>query len=117
VRIDGPRAAQTSFVMDWKLTDENRVIRLTLSTGALTHRTDTSDAPLTGPADLTLTFAKPALVAILTGSEPTGVELEGDPALLGTFMALLDEPDSAFPIVTPRTPRPGEAGTAATTAA
>lgn len=100
VRIDGRRAAASPLVMDWKLTDEQRVIRLTLSNGALTHRTATPDAPLTGTADLTLVFDKPALLRMLAGSGRTGVDVEGDAALLATFLGLLDDPDPAFPIVT-----------------
>jgi len=101
VRIDGSRAAANPFVMDWKLTDENRVIRLRLSNGALTHRTETPEAPLRGGADVTFTLDKPTLLGILTGAGLDGVDVEGDPRLLATFTALLDTPDPAFPIVTP----------------
>ncbi|WP_067855792.1 alkyl/aryl-sulfatase [Nocardia shimofusensis] len=101
VRIDGPRAAESPFVMDWKLTDENRVIRLTSSNGALTHRTATPEAPLRGSADLTLTLDKPKLLGILAGAGIDGVDIDGDPTLLATFTACLDTADPAFPIVTP----------------
>ncbi|HLS75863.1 MAG TPA: alkyl sulfatase dimerization domain-containing protein [Nocardia sp.] len=101
VRVDGPRAARHRLVMDWKLTDEQRVVRLTLAHGALTHRAATTDAPLRGAADLTLTFAKPALVALLACGDSAGIAVQGDAALLATFLGLLDDPDPAFPIVTP----------------
>ncbi|WP_280479943.1 alkyl/aryl-sulfatase [Nocardia cyriacigeorgica] len=100
VRIDGPRAAELNGTMDWKLTDENRVVRLTLSNGALTHRTGTDAAPLRGAADLTLTMTKPQLLALLTGKSE-GVEFEGDHSVLTTLVGLLDTPDPKFPIVTP----------------
>lgn len=86
--------------MDWKLTDENRVVRLTLSNGALTHRTGTDDAPLRGSADLTLTMTKPQLVNLVLGKSE-GVAFDGDHAVLSTLVGLLDTPDPRFPIVTP----------------
>ncbi|NEW26773.1 alkyl/aryl-sulfatase [Nocardia cyriacigeorgica] len=100
VRVDGPRAAESGFTMDWKLTDENRVVRLTLSNGALTHRTGTDDAPLRGSADLTLTMTKPQLVNLVLGKSE-GVAFDGDHAVLSTLVGLLDTPDPRFPIVTP----------------
>ncbi|MBF6352145.1 MBL fold metallo-hydrolase [Nocardia flavorosea] len=101
VRIDGLRAAATDFIMDWELTDENRVHRLTLSNGALTHRTPTAEAPALGPADLTLTLTKAQLLKAVSGGGFEGVTMKGDENLLRTFVALLDTPDPQFPIVTP----------------
>lgn len=100
VRIDGPRAADKAFTMDWTLTDQERTVRLTLSNGALTHRTGSAQAPLRGPADLTLTMNKPQLVNLLLGKSE-GVAFEGDQTVLSTLIGLLDTPDSHFPIVTP----------------
>lgn len=101
VRIDGPRAADTGFVMDWHLTDENRVVRLRLSHGALTHRTASPNAPLRGDPDVTLTLTKASLVAALTGQGMDGIEVEGDEKLLSTLLSLLETPDPRFDIVTP----------------
>ncbi len=101
VRIDGPRAASADFVMDWELTDENRVHRLTLSHGALTHRTPTAETPALGPADLTLTLTKAQLLKAVSGGGFEGVTMKGDESLLRTFIGLLDTPDPRFPIVTP----------------
>ncbi|MEU1983177.1 alkyl sulfatase dimerization domain-containing protein [Nocardia sp. NPDC019395] len=101
VRIDGLRAASADFIMDWELTDENRVHRLRLSNGALTHRTPTADAPATGPADLTLTLTKAQLLKAVGGGGFEGVTMKGDESLLQTFIGLLDTPDPRFPIVTP----------------
>ncbi|MEV0354811.1 alkyl sulfatase dimerization domain-containing protein [Nocardia sp. NPDC050697] len=101
VRIDGMRAADTDFTMDWHLTDLGGTVRLTLSRGALTRRTGTSEAPLRGKADVTLTLTKPALLAALGGGGLDGVEVDGDPRLLATLAGLLDTPDPRFPIVTP----------------
>ncbi|NKY33364.1 MBL fold metallo-hydrolase [Nocardia speluncae] len=101
VRIDGPRAAAADFIMDWELTDEHRVHRLTLSNGALTHRTPTAETPALGPADLTLTLTKAQLLTAVSGGGFEGVTMKGDERLLQTFIGLLDTPDPRFPIVTP----------------
>ena len=101
VRIDGPRAAAADFIMDWELTDEHRVHRLTLSNGALTHRTPTAETPALGPADLTLTLTKAELLTAVSGGGFEGVTMKGDERLLQTFIGLLDTPDPRFPIVTP----------------
>ncbi|MEV0248888.1 alkyl sulfatase dimerization domain-containing protein [Nocardia sp. NPDC050712] len=102
VRVDGPRAAATAgFLMDWKLTDTGEDIRLTLSNGALTHRTATADAPLHGAADLTLTLTKLQLLGVLAGQGLDGVQVDGDPKVLATLSGLLDTPDTDFHIVVP----------------
>lgn len=100
VRIDGPRAAEFDCTIDWKLTDEDRVIRLTLSRGALTHRTATPHAPLRGPADLTMTMTKPQLLNLLSG-RGEGVAFDGELAALTRLVGFLDTPDPRFAIVTP----------------
>lgn len=101
VRINGLRAAAADFSMDWEVTDQKLVHRLTLSNGALTHRTPTPDAPATGPADLTLTMTKPELLQALAGKGFDGITMTGDESVLQTFLGLLDTPDPRFPIVTP----------------
>ena len=35
IRVDGPRAAGQSLVIDWNFTDAGRTVRLALSNGAL----------------------------------------------------------------------------------
>ncbi|MFE6858241.1 alkyl/aryl-sulfatase [Nocardia sp. NPDC057668] len=101
VRVNGPRAAETGFTMDWKVAGEGETVRLTLSNGALTHRTATADAPHHGPADLTLSLTKEQLLGVLTGKGLDGVGVEGDPAVLVTLAGLLDTADIDFAIVTP----------------
>lgn len=101
VRIDGLRAAERDFRMDWNLTDLGRVVRLTLSNGALTHRTETERTPFPDRADLTLTLTKPQLLVALAGQGVEGVAVDGDTGILGFLTGLLDTPDPRFPIVTP----------------
>ncbi|WP_280269340.1 alkyl/aryl-sulfatase [Nocardia wallacei] len=102
VRINGPRAAEAgNLTMDWDLTDEGRTVRLTLSNGALTHRTHTEKAPLRGAADLTLHLTKPQLLQVITGAGLEGITVDGDPRVLETLTDLLDTPDPHFRIVEP----------------
>jgi alkyl sulfatase BDS1-like metallo-beta-lactamase superfamily hydrolase len=98
IRVNGPRAAADSMVIDWRFTDTGTDVRLTLSNGAL--------IPAVNPrtrvkADLTLSLTKAQLLGLLTGRGLDGIEHSGDPAVLGRLMALLDTPNPAFPIVTP----------------
>ena len=97
VRVDGLRAAAVDFTMDWELTDENTLHRITLSNGALTHRAPTPEAPAGGPADLTLTLTKEQLLKAVSGSGFDGVTMTGDRSLLETFIGLLRRPRPAVP--------------------
>jgi alkyl sulfatase BDS1-like metallo-beta-lactamase superfamily hydrolase len=98
IRVNGPRAAAESLVIDWRFTDLGSTVRLALSNGALIQ-TENPRTPAT--ADLTLTLTKPQLLGVLAGHGLDGIEHAGDPAVLGKLVALLDTPDPAFPIVTP----------------
>ncbi|GAA1186787.1 alkyl sulfatase BDS1-like metallo-beta-lactamase superfamily hydrolase [Kitasatospora gansuensis] len=102
VRVNGPRAWDTPLTVDWLLTDQRRGWRLTLSNGALTHRSAPAGQPLgAGGADLTLTLTKPQLLGLLAGQQPDGIERSGDPQALARLFAVLDTPDPNFAIVTP----------------
>ncbi|MET9215321.1 MULTISPECIES: alkyl/aryl-sulfatase [unclassified Nocardia] len=101
IRINGLRAAESDFALDLNLTDSGAVTRLTMSNGALTHRTASGHAPLRGPADLTLTLTKTQLLLGLGGQGFDGVTMDGDQAVLKTLVGLIETPDPRFPIVTP----------------
>ncbi|WP_328911141.1 MBL fold metallo-hydrolase [Streptomyces sp. NBC_00234] len=101
VRVDGPRAWDKDLVIDLDVTDLGTRHRLTLHNGALTHRAVPDSAPARTPAALTLTLTKPQLLGLLAGSSLDGITQEGDPAVFGTLLSVLSEPDTAFPIVTP----------------
>ncbi|MER5867885.1 alkyl sulfatase dimerization domain-containing protein [Kitasatospora sp. NPDC002040] len=102
VRVNGPRAWDTPLTLDWLFTDQQHGWRLTLSNGALTHRSAPAGQSLgAGPADLTLTLTKPQLLGLLAGQQPDGIESSGDPGALATLFAALDTPDPNFAIVTP----------------
>jgi alkyl sulfatase BDS1-like metallo-beta-lactamase superfamily hydrolase len=98
IRVDGPRAAAESLVIDWHFTDTDTTVRLALSNGALIQ---TENPTIPANADLTLTLTKASLLGLLAGHGLDGVEHTGDPAALSKLMGLLDTPDPAFPIVTP----------------
>ncbi|GAA0450099.1 beta-lactamase-like protein [Paractinoplanes deccanensis] len=97
VRVNGPRAWSASLTIDWRFTDLGTAYRMTLSNGALIHW----PAEPSAGADLRLALTKPQLLGILAGRGLEGVETEGDPKVLQLLVELLDEPDPAFPIVTP----------------
>jgi alkyl sulfatase BDS1-like metallo-beta-lactamase superfamily hydrolase len=98
VRIDGPRAANESLIIDWRFTDTGTDIRLTLSNGVLIP-TVNPRSPATPDATLILTKAQ--FMALLGGRGLDGTECRGDPAALTRLMSLLDTPDPGFAVVTP----------------
>jgi alkyl sulfatase BDS1-like metallo-beta-lactamase superfamily hydrolase len=98
VRIDGLRAAEATACIDWIFTDLNRTYRTELSNGALIH----ADAGYgTGEPGLTITLAKPQLIAVIATGKLDEVQHEGDPSLIPALLGLLDGVDHQFPIVTP----------------
>lgn len=101
IRIDGPRAWDTTLTMAWHLTDHDRTWHLALSNGALTYRTTAGAPPPAPAADLTLALDRPRLFGVLAGQGLDGVTVQGDPGTLERLVALLDTPDPNFPIVTP----------------
>ena len=98
IRVDGPRAATESLVIEWHFTDTGVTVRLALSNGALIQ---TQNPRTQAAADLTLTLTKPQLLGLLAGHGLDGIEHTGEPAALSKLMGLLDTPDPAFPVITP----------------
>ena len=113
IRIDGPRAAAESMVIECHFTDSpdaaspdtdsndtdgGTTVRLTLSNGALIQ---TENPRTAATPDLTLTLTKAQLLGLLAGHGLAGIEHTGDPGVLDRLLGLLDTPNAAFPIVTP----------------
>jgi alkyl sulfatase BDS1-like metallo-beta-lactamase superfamily hydrolase len=98
IRIDGPRAAAESFVIDWMFTDLGTTVRLALSNGVLiqTHNPRTTADP-----DLSVTLTKRELIGLMGGGRLDGIDHTGDADVLHRLIGLLDSPDPGFPIVTP----------------
>lgn len=98
IRVNGPRAAQDSFRIEWHFADLDTVMRLTLSNGVLIR---TIDPRSKADIDLTLNLTKPQLLGILAGKGLDGIDHTGDPTVLQRLFGLLDDPDPNFAIVTP----------------
>ncbi|MEU6442424.1 alkyl sulfatase dimerization domain-containing protein [Streptomyces sp. NPDC047046] len=97
IRVNGPRAWDERLTILWKLTDTGETYRVELSNGVLIHYPDPKDTS----AELTLTLTKPQLLGVLSGHGLDGVTAEGDTGALTRLLAVLDEPDPDFAIVTP----------------
>jgi alkyl sulfatase BDS1-like metallo-beta-lactamase superfamily hydrolase len=97
IRIDGRRAWDTTASIRWHFTDTGETYRMELSNGALIHFPTTR----TDPADLIITLTRAQLLSMLGGAGTDGIQLDGDPKTFATIAALTDQPDPAFPIVTP----------------
>lgn len=97
IRVNGPKAWDEYFVIDWRFDDLNTTYRTVLSNGALTIRQN----PRWGEPDLTVDLNKFRLLRLLVGKGMEGMEFSGDESLVGRLMGLLDEPDLSFDIVTP----------------
>ncbi|MFH8438183.1 alkyl/aryl-sulfatase [Streptomyces sp. NPDC018007] len=97
IRVNGPRAWDENLALLWNLTDLGETYRMVLSNGVLIHYPDPKDTS----ADLTLTLAKPQLLGLLAGHGLDGVTTAGDTGVLTRLLAVLDEADPDFAIVTP----------------
>ncbi|GAA3011423.1 alkyl sulfatase dimerization domain-containing protein [Streptomyces drozdowiczii] len=97
IRVDDPRAWDEQLTILWKITDLGETYRMVLSHGALIHYPGPKDTS----ADLTLTLTKPQLLGLLAGHGLDGITTDGDASALTRLLAVLDEPDPNFPIVTP----------------
>jgi alkyl sulfatase BDS1-like metallo-beta-lactamase superfamily hydrolase len=97
IRIDGPRAWDVTASIRWHFTDLDETYRMELSNGVLihypTHRSD--------EADLVVTLTKAQLLGLLAGAGDEGIQFDGDRSTIARIIALTEEPDPAFAIVTP----------------
>lgn len=97
IRIDGKRAWDASASIRWTFTDSGDAYWMELSNGVLIHHPTTRN----DPADLSITLSRAQLLAMLGGAGTDGVQFEGDPTTFSAIVALTDQPDPAFAIVTP----------------
>ncbi|RBO96699.1 alkyl/aryl-sulfatase [Nocardia puris] len=107
LRVDGPKAWEARVVTDWRFTDEERVHRVELRNGRLSHYDKPAEVPLPAP-DTEFTLTRPTLIRVLLAGEDFGVAvaagdivIDGDPTTLAALVSMLDEPDPDFAIVTP----------------
>ena len=103
IQINGPRAWHEKLSIDVVLTDVDERYRLRLANGVLTY----SAAEQHGDADSTLTTTRRSLPALALGGlsadklANVGIELNGDPSVLGRLTAVMEPGDKNFAIVTP----------------
>jgi alkyl sulfatase BDS1-like metallo-beta-lactamase superfamily hydrolase len=103
ISVHGPRAWDERLTLDLTLTDLGRTYRLWLRNGVLSH----SSAEQHESPDLTLRLPMEVLLGLVAGEigaealGPAGAEVEGDPSVLTRLLAVIDEPDPDFAIVTP----------------
>ena len=97
IRVVGPRAWAESFVITWMITDTREWYSMELSHGALVHRPVAKPKP----ADLTVRISRSRLADALAHGSFAGADTTGDHAVLDRLLALLDNPDPAFAVVTP----------------
>ena len=97
IRIDGPKAWDEHLTIGWHFTDTHENYRMELSSGVLIHYPTTGNRA----ADLTVTLTRPQLLQLLATAKPDGIDISGDPAVLGRLMSLVDDPNPDFAIVTP----------------
>ncbi|HMI82372.1 MAG TPA: alkyl sulfatase dimerization domain-containing protein [Solirubrobacterales bacterium] len=104
VRLDGPSAWGKRLAIGWQVTDPDERHLLSVENGVLNHRPWKEGHE----AEATLVIERQALNEMLSGSadlaalaESGRLRVEGDGVKLGELLGLLEEPDPAFPIVTP----------------
>ncbi len=97
IRINGPKAWNESFSINWHLTDEDQHYRMELSNGALIHWPTNAEAK----ADVSITLTRPGLLALLVAGTTHGATIEGDASLLGKLGSLTENPNPDFAVVTP----------------
>ena len=97
IRVNGPKAWDEQLTIGWHFTDTHENYRMELSSGALIHYPTTGNQA----ADLTVTLTKPQLLQLLATAKLDGIDISGDPAVLGRLMSLIDNPNPDFAIVTP----------------
>ncbi len=105
IRLDGPRAWDSHLRIDWVIAEPDEEHALTVRNGVLRHRAGRHDPP----SDAALLVDREAFNQLLLKTaaideliENDRLRFEGDGAKIGELLGLLDEPDPAFPIVTPR---------------
>jgi alkyl sulfatase BDS1-like metallo-beta-lactamase superfamily hydrolase len=102
--VDGPAASGKDLVINIQLTDTDRHFVVVVHNGVMRHR----ESPPGEAANATLRITRPMLIAILTKQvsfrellTTEALEFEGSLIDMLSLLALLDPPDTTFPIVTP----------------
>jgi len=105
VRLNGPKAAGKTITLNWNFTDTKEQYILALENGALNHTANRQAES----ADATITLTKAAFNEVILGGPARldakiasgDLKLEGKKEKIGELLALLDNFDPQFNIVTP----------------
>jgi len=105
VRLNGPRAEGKAMTINWNFTDTKEQYVLALENGALNHTANKQ----VQEADATVTLTRAAFDEVILGGKPKleaklaagDLKIEGQKEKLGELLALLDNFDPGFNIVTP----------------
>lgn len=99
IAVEAPRAWDLQLEFDLVIEDLGERHRLTLRNGVLVHRVVPEDR---AAAATTVTLARPRLMRLIAGdAKSPGVTVDGDPAVLKSFLGVLSKGDPNFAIVTP----------------
>ena len=105
IRLDPAKAAGQSMVINWRFTDRDETLVLTLEHSTLSHRLgEWSDA---AQASVTTTRATLDAIVLRKTTAPEALasgalKIEGDPSRFALLFALLDQPGGMmFDILTP----------------
>lgn len=105
VRLNGPQAEGKTIIINWNFTDTKEQYVLALENGALNH---TANKQIHG-ADTTIHLTRTAFNQVILGGKPQieakiasgDIKLEGNQEKLAELLALLDNFNPWFNIVTP----------------
>ena len=100
ISVNGPRAWDLDLAIDVTFLDVSTNYRLTLRNGVLVYRKVDADE---STANATIKLAnKLRLLAFAAGDNASpGLEIAGDADALPSILAVLDQPDPSFDIITP----------------
>ena len=105
IRLDPAKAAGQSMVINWRFTDRDETLALTLKHCTLTHRL----AEWSNAAAASVTTTRSTLDELMLGRTTPqqavasgALKIEGDPSRLAVLFAMFDPPNSLmFNVITP----------------
>ena len=104
-RLNGPRAGRSSSVINWSFSDTKESATSTLAHGALTAVVGKTDASANTSVAMPRAMFEIVILGLRTMADAItkgDANITGDEARVTQLLGLLDEFDSAFPIVEPR---------------
>jgi alkyl sulfatase BDS1-like metallo-beta-lactamase superfamily hydrolase len=97
IRVVGHRAWNEALSITWHFKDSSETYWMELSNGALIHYPMTTERT----ADLAVTLTKMQLIGLLASGSLEGIDMSGDTSVLPRLLAVTDDADPDFAIVTP----------------